>query len=71
MTGRWQTVRHSIAAALVAAAVWFALSGGDGKASLGLLVGAGVLMAVDVVDGYRTGRAVRDAYRRHRGRRSC
>ncbi len=69
MASRWETVRHSIAAALVAAAVWFALSGGDGKASLGLLASAGVVMAVDVVTGYRAGRAVRDAYRRHRGRR--
>jgi hypothetical protein len=71
MSSRWETARHTVAATLVAAAAWIAIDG-DWKPALGLLAVAGALMAVDVVAGYRTGRALRDAYRRHRqGRGSC
>jgi hypothetical protein len=70
MSSRWETVRHAVAAALVAAAAWIALDF-HWRPALVLLASAGALMAVDVVIGYRTGRAVRDVYRRHRGRRRC
>jgi hypothetical protein len=67
MSSRWQTARHSITAALVAAAAWISIDS-YWRPALGLLAIAGALMAVDVVAGYCAVRAVRDAYRQHRGR---